>query len=86
MLDRLWLMGPLLYLGLLMAVNPDNLFSILRKADGKIRRVVYQLRGIRWDGSLPDVAAASTGERREARCLGIGLAAFAFMDLAGLFE
>ncbi len=84
--NRLWLMGPLLYLGLLLAVDPDNLFSILRKADEKVRRFVYHLRGIGWDGPPPDPAAASRGERREARCLGIGLAAFAFMDLAGLFD
>ncbi len=86
MLDRLWLMGPLLYLGLLMAVDPDNLFSILRKVEDRIARFTHRLRGINSDAPPPEQMAASRGQRREARFLGIGLTAFAFMDLVGLFE
>jgi hypothetical protein len=83
-LTPLWLSGALLFIGLRMAIDPASFLLMLADAAQGIRAFERHLRGHFGYEPSYDAGSSSPGERMAARCVGIVLATFAFVHLAGL--
>ena len=86
MLVRLCLSGPLIYIGLSMALDPDGFVAGLSNLMRGIRNFEHQMREPRWQGPMreADSIVASVGLRACFRVAGAALAAIAELHLAGI--
>jgi hypothetical protein len=83
-LTRLWLAGPLLYLGLSMAIDPDALLAASAQLSRALHR--FQDRFHSYHRRMPvpgPELPSSSGMRRGVRLAGFVLASAAFLVLAG---
>ena len=86
MLVRLCLSGPLMYIGLAMALDPDGFIAMLGNVMRNIRNFEQHMREPRWQGPMreTDSIVASAGMRVCFRMAGGALAVVAVLHLAGI--
>jgi hypothetical protein len=83
---RLCLSGPLLYIGLLMAVEPASLGRSAEALAHVLRTFEQRLKGVQCQEPLPESGSVycSPAVLKAVRLSGLILIAFAFLHLAGL--
>jgi len=83
---RLCLAGPLLYIGLVIAIDPASLERWAEAGAHELRTFEQRLKGGQWQEPLPEPGSVhcSPSARNAVRIAGLVLAAFAFLHLAGL--
>jgi hypothetical protein len=86
MLVRLCFSGPLLYIGLSMALHPDSFIAGLSNLMRGIRNFEQQIRAPRWQAPLlsTDSIVVSSRMRAAFRMAGTALAVTAVLHLAGI--
>jgi hypothetical protein len=86
MLVRLCLSGPVMYIGLAMALDPDGFVAMLGNMARELRNFEQRMREPRWQAPIREAdSIAVTGRMRLAfRVAGIVLAVFAVLHLAGI--
>ena len=83
---RLCLCGPLLYIGLVMAMDPASLAKWAEALAHALRAFEQRLKGIQWQEPLREFGPVhvSATAQNAVRFAGLVLTAFAFLHLAGL--
>ena len=83
---RLCLCGPLLYIGLVIAIDPASLERSAEALAHELRTFEQRLKGVQWQEPLPESGSVhcSPSARNVVRLAGLVLIAFAFLHLAGL--
>ncbi len=86
MLVRLCYSGPLLYIGLSMALHPDGFVAGLSNLIRGIRNFEQQIREPGWQGPMreTDVITVSSSTRAAFQMAGAALAVTAVLHLAGI--
>ena len=86
MLVRLCLSGPLIYIGLLMALNPDGFVAGLGNVMRGIRNFEQSLREPRWQAPMRETDTFTVSGRTRAafRAAGTALAVIALLHLVGI--
>ena len=82
--ERLLVSGPLLYIGLSMAMDPESLASAAAAVSGALRDFARALRQFPTGHRGPESPAAPLAARLSLRCAGLVLAGFAFFLLTGI--
>lgn len=85
-LVRLCLCGPLLYIGLVIAIDPASLERSAEALARVLRTFEQRLKGVQWQDPLAESGSVhcSPTARNVVRLAGLVLTAFAFLHLAGL--
>jgi hypothetical protein len=83
---RLCVAGPLLYIGLVMAIDPASLVRSLDALVHVVRTFEQRRNGLQWQEPLPESGPVycSPAVLRAVRLAGLVLTACAFLHLAGL--
>jgi hypothetical protein len=83
---RLCLCGPLLYIGLAIAIDPASLGRWAEALARELRTFEQRLKGVQWQEPLPEpgLVHCSPTVRNAVRFAGLVLIAFAFLHLVGL--
>ena len=83
---RLCLAGPLLYIGLVIAIDPASLVRWAEALAHALRTFEQRLKGVQWREPLPEPGSVhvSPTARNGMRLAGLVITAFAFLHLAGL--
>ena len=83
---RLCLCGPLLYIGLVIAIDPASLAKWAEALAHALRTFEQRLKEVQWQEPLREFGSVhvSPSARNAVRFAGLVLAAFAFLHLAGL--
>jgi len=83
---RLCVSGPLLYIGLVMAMDPASLVRSAEALTHVLRTFEQRLKGVPWQEPLRESGSVhcSPTMRNGVRFAGLVLTAFAFLYLAGL--
>jgi hypothetical protein len=77
--------GPLLYIGLLMVIDPASFVRFAEMLSGVLRTFEQRFRGIQWGPfSEPASFRVSSRTRKGVRFAGLVLTLYAFLLLAGL--
>jgi hypothetical protein len=86
MLVRLCLSGPLIYIGLSMALNPEGFVAVLGNVMRSIRNFEQALREPRWQAPMrgPDTLTISGRTRAAFRAAGTAVALIALLHLVGI--
>ncbi len=81
---RLWIDGPLLYIGLTMAMDPAGLAKLLESLVRGLRTFEQRLNGVQWQAPLPESASVqfSPTARNAVRFAGLVVTAGAFVNLS----
>jgi hypothetical protein len=82
---RLCLLGPLLYVGLSMAIDPKGFVTFLEMLSHTLRNFEHRFYGPDWRERFqqPDVVRVSPKARIAMRFIGIVLAVFSLVALVG---
>ena len=83
---RLWITGPLLYLGLLMINDPLGCVRSVEILTHALRALEDRLRGVMWQVREPDPIQISRSARIAVQLAGLTLTTAAFLTLAGLLN
>lgn len=85
-LVRLCLAGPLLYIGLVMTIDPASLGRSAEALAHALRTFEQRLNGVQWQEPLRESGPVhlSPTVRNAVRFAGLVLTAFAFLHLTGL--
>ena len=83
---RLWVTGPLLYVGLLMFFDPLGCVKSLEILTHALRTLEDRLRGVMWQVREPDPLQVSKSGRIAVQLAGFTLTAAAFLTLAGFLN
>ena len=81
---RLWITGPLLFLGLLMMIDPLGCVKSVEILTHALRTLEYRLRGAMWQVREPNPLQVSPRGRIAVQSAGLTLSIAAFLTLAGL--
>ena len=86
MLVRLCIFGPVIYVGLLMMIDPMRIVRLLKDFTAEIDRFKGFLRGSQWSQPIaePDSFKDSSGNRTFIRVIGLALTVFGLLHIAGL--
>lgn len=86
MLVRLCLSGPVLYIGLAMALDPDGFVAILGNMARELRNLEQRMREPRWQAPMRETDSFTVSVRMRVafRMAGTALAIFAVLHLAGI--
>jgi len=83
---RLWITGPLLYVGLLMIFDPLGCVKSLEILTHALRTLEDRLRGVMWRVHEPDPLQISPSGRIAVQFAGLTLTTAAFLTLAGFLN
>jgi hypothetical protein len=83
---RLWITGPLLFVGLLMMMDPVGCVRSLEILTHALRTLEDRLRGVMWQSREPDPLQVSASGRIAVQLAGLTLAIAAFLTLAGFLN
>lgn len=83
---RLWITGPLLYLGLLMIFDPLGCVRSLEILTHALRTLEDRLRGVMWQVREPHPLQVSKSGRIAVQLAGFTLTTVAFLTLAGFLN
>jgi hypothetical protein len=83
---RLWFTGPLLYLGLLMIIDPLGCVKSLEILTHALRTLEDRLRGVMWQVREPNPVQVSPSGRIAVQLAGFTLTSAAFLTLAGFLN
>ena len=83
---RLWVTGPLLYVGLLMIFDPLGCVKSLEILTHALRTLEDRLRGVMWQVREPDPLQVSKSGRIAVQLAGLTLTTAAFLTLAGFLN
>jgi len=76
--------GPLLYIGLLMAIDPASFVRVAETLSRELRTFEHRIRGLQWGPFLePQSIHVSPRARKGVRFAGLVLSLFAVLLLAG---
>ena len=80
---RLCFSGPLLYIGLLMVIDPASFVTSLQTLACVLRTFEHRFHGFQWQERLsePDSVQVSPGARKAVRFAGLALAAIALLGV-----
>ena len=83
---RLCVAGPLLYIGLAIAIDPASLERWAEALAHELHAFEQRLKGIQWQEPLPGPGSVhcSPSARNAVRIAGLVITAFAFLHLVGL--
>ena len=86
MLVRLCLSGPVLYIGLAMALDPDGFAAMLGNMARELRNFEQRMREPRWQSPMRETDSFTVSETMRVvfRMAGTALAIFAVLHLAGI--
>lgn len=82
-LTRLCAAGPLLFLGLMVALDPGGMITSINSLARGLRALDYRRQGFRWPAG-PELVSVPETVRTLMRGVGIALSVFAFLALAGI--
>ena len=83
---RLWVTGPLLYVGLLLIIDPIGVVKSLEILTNALRTLEDRLRGVMWRVREPDPLQVSPSGRIAVQLAGLTLTTAAFLTLAGFLN
>jgi hypothetical protein len=83
---RLWITGPLLFVGLLMMMDPLGCVKSLEILTHALRTLEDRLRGVMWQVREPDPLQVSASGRIAVQLAGLTLTIAAFLTLAGFLN
>jgi hypothetical protein len=83
---RLWITGPLLYVGLLLMRDPLGCVRSMEILTHALRTLEYRLRGVMWQVREPDPVQVSPRGRIAVQLAGLTLCTAAFLTLAGFLN
>jgi hypothetical protein len=83
---RLWVTGPLLYVGLLLIIDPIGVVKSLEILTNALRTLEDRLRGVMWQVREPDPLKISPSARIAVQLAGLTLTTAAFLTLAGFLN
>ena len=83
---RLWVTGPLLYVGLLMIFDPLGCVKSLEILTHALRTLEDRLRGVMWQVRESNPLQVSPSARMAVQLAGLTLTTAAFLTLAGFLN
>jgi len=83
---RLWITGPLLFVGLLLITDPLGCVKSIELLTHALRTLEYRLRGAMWQVREPDPLQVSPRGRIGVQLAGLALSTTAFLTLAGFLN
>ena len=83
---RLWITGPLLFLGLLMMIDPLGCVKSVEILTHALRTLEYRLRGAMWHVREPNPVQVTPSGRMALQVTGLTLTLAAFLTLAGFLN
>lgn len=83
---RLWITGPLLFVGLLLITDPLGCVKSIEILAHALRILEYRLRGVMWQVREPDPLQVSRRGRIGVQLAGLTLSTAAFLTLAGFLN
>jgi hypothetical protein len=83
---RLWITAPLLFVGLLMIMDPLGCVKSVEILTHALRTLEYRLRGVMWHVREPDPVQVTPRGRVALQLAGFALTTAAFLTLAGFLN
>jgi hypothetical protein len=83
---RLWITAPLLFVGLLLMIDPLGCVKSVEILTHALRTLEYRLRGAVWQVREPDPVQVTPRGRMAVQLAGFGLTTAAFLTLAGFLN
>jgi hypothetical protein len=83
---RLWICAPLLYIFVLMVIDPASFVKFSATLAGALRTFEQRLHGVEWQFREPDSFHVSPKAQFALRCTGLALAVCVALFLAGIVD